>query len=766
MPSPCLLKTPLAPDLLRVQSCVLREGMSELGEMQLVLLSEKKDIAPDDLLGKPVTLTLAFRDDAKRHLNGYVARFSQGGFEGKYFVYQMTLRPWLWLLTRTADCRIFQDMTVPDIVKSVFGDHPVARFEQKLFRSYRPWTYCVQYRETDFNFVARLLEHEGIYWFFEHTDGDHKLVLCDSASAHDAAPGCESLPFYGNVSQAPPLLEHVNQWTMARHVKPGKVVITDYDFERPSTSLETNQARSRSYDLSDAEVFDYPGGYIQTAHGSQYAEDRLDEMQTRHEVFNAGTNAQGVCTGSLLKLTRHPRDDQNAEYLVTSTQLQVQQPANEAGEGGEARLMCGFGAIVSSQQYRPPRRTPKPHVAGPQTATVTGPAGEELFTDKYGRVKVQFHWDRRGKNDENSSCWIRVSQPWAGKGWGGVSIPRIGQEVIVGFLEGDSDQPLIIGRVYNAEQMPPFPLPEGAVVSGVKSKSHKAAGYNELSMDDTAGKEKITIHGQYDMATTVEHDQTSTVHNNRTDTIDVDDTESVGNDQTQSVGNNHKQSVKVNQTITVGGKQEITVTGDRNKTVQSNENLAVTVNQKETVGGTRTLTVTGSDTQTFSNTQTVNVSLMKTETIGAVYALSVVGAMNHAVGAALLQEVAGAKIVGVGAISVEKVAASKSISAGTNMSLEADAKMGHKAGASYSASAGSTMSMESGGDYSVNSKAKAAIEAASELVLKCGSAQLILKSGGDIELKGSGISINGSGKIVIKASGSLDLTGSPINQNS
>jgi type VI secretion system secreted protein VgrG len=765
MPGPCLLKTPLADDLLRLQSCVWRESLSDLGEAKLVLLSEKKDIAPDDLLGKPVTVTLAYRDDAKRPLNGYVTRFVQGGFEGKYFVYEMTVRPWFWLLTRTADCRIFQDMTVPDIVKSVFQDHPVARFEEKLFRSYRPWTYCVQYRETDFNFVARLLEQEGIYWFFEHAEGEHKLVLCDSASAHDAAPGCESLPFYGNVGQAPPELECINQWSLVRAVQPGKVVITDYDFERPSTSLEANQTRTRSYDLSDGEVFDYPGGYIQTSDGSQYAEDRLDEIQTAFETFTGGTNAQGVRTGCLLSLSRHPRDDQNAQYLVTATQMHMQQPVHEASDV-QATLQCGFGAIPAAQQYRPARRTPKPQVAGPQTATVTGPSGEEIFTDKYGRVKVQFHWDRRGQKDENSSCWVRVSQPWAGKGWGGVSIPRIGQEVIVGFLEGDSDQPLIIGRLYNAEQMPPFPLPEGAVVSGIKSKSHKATGYNELSMDDTAGKEQVTIHAQYDMGTTVEHDQTSTVHNNRTDTIDVDDTESVGNNQTQSVGNNHQQSVKVNQTITVGGKQDLTVTGDRNKTVQSNENLNVTVNQQETIGGTRTLAVTGSDTQTFSNTQTVNVALMKTETIGAVYALSVVGAMNHAVGAALMQEVGGAKIVGVGAISAEKVGISKSISAGTNMTFDAGAKMAHKAGGSYAASAGSTMSMESGGDYSVNSKAKAAVEAASELVLKCGSAQLILKSGGDIELKGSGISINGSGKIVINAGGSLDLKGSPINQNS
>ncbi|MBO9688290.1 MAG: type VI secretion system tip protein VgrG [Mitsuaria chitosanitabida] len=758
MAVPLRLKTPLPPEDLRVHACSAREGLSELGEITLTLLSERKDIRAADLLGKAATLTVALRDTAPRHLSGYVTRFALAGFEGRHCLYEMTVRPWLWLLTRTADCRIFQDMTVPDIVKAVFDDHPVARHEFRLQRPYRTWTYCVQYRETDFNFVSRLLEHEGIYWYFTHDEGGHTLVLTDSASAHDAAPGCASLPFYGGAGNAPPALEFVDAWVAQESLKPGKIVITDFDFERPSTSLETQQDRARDYDLSDGEVFDYPGGYLQTGDGSQYAEDRLDEIQANYARFDGDTNAQGVATGHLLSLERHPRDDQNAKYLVTGTSMQMRQAATES-DSGESTLRCSFSAIPADQQFRPARRTPKPMAPGPQTAIVTGPGGEEIFTDKYGRVKVQFHWDRRGKRDETSSCWIRVSQPWAGKGWGGVSIPRIGQEVVVDFVEGDPDQPLITGRVYNAESMPPYGLPAGAVVSGIKSKTHKGAGYNELSMDDTAGKEMITIHGQYDMATTIEHDQTSTIHNNRTDTVDVDDSETVGNNQTQSVG--------VNQSISVGSNQTISVGVDRSKTIGANETLTVGANQVESIGATRTLTVGSSDTQSFGSTQTVTVALLKAETIGAAYALTVGAAMNQAVGAALMQEVGAAKVVAVGGLSSEQIGLSKAVSAGTNMNHEAGAKMSHKAGASYSAQSGSTMSFQSGADYSVNSKAKAAVEAASELVLKCGSAQLILKSSGEITLKGSTITIQGSGKIGIKAGGNLDLKGSPnINQNS
>ncbi|MET0210197.1 MAG: type VI secretion system tip protein TssI/VgrG [Burkholderiaceae bacterium] len=757
MAAPFRLKTALPDADLRVHSCTSREGLSELGETTLTLLSERTDIQAADLLGKPAGLTMSLRDDAERHLNGYVTRFAQSGFEGKYTVYQMTLRPWLWLLTRTSDCRIFQEMTVPDIVKSVFEDHPVARHEFKLLRPYRQWKYCVQYRETDFNFIARLLEHEGIYWYFTHDDGGHQLVLTDSANGHDCAPGCESLPFYGAQGSAPPALEFVDQWRAVQSLKPGKVVITDFDFERPSSSLLSTQARARDYDLSDGEIFDFPGGYAQSSDGAQYVEDRLDEIQSAFERFDGQTNAQGVRTGHLVSLSRHPRDDQNAKYLITGTSLQLSQAASESASG-DSGLRCSFSAIPAAQQFRPERRTPKPMAPGPQTAIVTGPSGEEIFTDRYGRIKVQFHWDRRGKRDETSSCWIRVSQPWAGKGWGGVSIPRIGQEVVVDFVEGDPDQPLVTGRVYNAEQMPPYELPANAVVSGLKSKSHKAAGYNEMSMNDTAGKEMITIHGQYDMATTVLHDQTSTVHNNRTDTVNVDDAETIGNNQTQTVG--------VNQTVSVGSNQGITVGANRTKTVGANETLAVGGNQVETVGATRSLTVAASDTQSFGSTQHVTVALMKTETIGAVYALTVGAAMNHAVGAALMQEVGGAKIVAVGGLSSEAIGVSKSVKVGTNISEDAGGKISHKSGAGYSAQAGATMSFKSSDDFSVNSGAKAAIEAKSELVFKCGSAQLILKSNGDITLKGNVINIQGSGKINVKAGGDLNLKGSPnINQN-
>ncbi|WP_343628422.1 type VI secretion system tip protein TssI/VgrG [Roseateles sp.] len=646
MASPFRLKTSLPDDTLRVHSCVSREGLSDAGDTTLTLLSERKDIQAADLLGKPASLTVALRDDMPRHLSGYVTRFAQRGFEGKHCVYEMQLKPWLWLLTRTSDCRIFQEMSVPDIVKQVFEDHPVARYEFKLLRPYRSWNYCVQYRETDFNFVARLLEHEGIYWYVEHDESGHKVILCDSASGHDAAPGCESLPFYGSGAQAAPQLEYVQSWTSAQCVKPGKVVITDYDFQRPSSGLETSQNRKRDYDLSDGEVFDYPGGYIQTGDGSQYVEDRLDELQTGFETYDGSTNAQGVRTGHLLSLTRHPRETENAQYLVTGTLLNVQQAASEAGSG-ETSLRCSFSCIPAAQQYRPPRRTPKPLVPGPQTAIVTGPAGEEIHTDKFGRVKVQFHWDRRGQRNERSSCWVSVAHPWAGSNFGGIHIPRIGQEVIVGFIEGDPDAPIIIGRTYNGENLPPWDLPANATQSGFLTRSTKGGSYgnaNAIRFEDKQGAEQLWIHAEKNQDIEVENDETHWVGRDRTKTIDRHETvfvkgnrtETVDLDETITVHQNRTERVDLNETVSIGDNRSVTIGGFKSETIALAKAETIGLGKALTIGAAYQTTVGGFMNTTVALQQSAQIGLNKSTTVGKTYSIDAGDEFQITVGKASL----------------------------------------------------------------------------------------------------------------------------------
>lgn len=737
MPPPITLTSPLPANDLMFESMNHSAGLSMLGETQLGLLSEKSDLNALDLLGQSVTVNVNLRDEGKRHFNGIVSRFGSGTQRGRYFAYQATLRPWLWFLTRTTDCRIFQDMTVPDIVKKVFDDHPVANFEFRLFRSYRPWVYCVQYRESDYNFVARLLEHEGIYWYQEHSENEHKLLLVDSQSAHDPAPGCETLPYYANADQVPPDTDYVSNWYYEQAVKTGKVALTSYDFERPSTQLKVESQKSRSYKLSDHEVFDFQGDYVKKPDGEQWAEDRLDEVQTEFDTGGGASNAQGVGVGHLLSLTRHPREDQNRKYLVTALTVRAKLEAYEAGSSA-GNYQCEFAAIPSDQQYRPPRRTPKPFVQGPQTAVVTGPSGEEIFTDKHGRVKVQFHWDRYGTKDEKSSCWIRVSQPWAGKGWGGVSIPRIGQEVVIDFLEGDPDQPLVTGRVYNAEAMPPYGLPAAAVISGMKTQTHKGQGFNEMSMDDTAGKEKIAIHGQYDMGTTVLHDQTSTVNNNRTDKVGVDDSETIGS----------------NQTLSVGANQSISVGADRSKSVTGNETTTVNGHRSETVNAGEDVTVNGARSHTVNGTQTTTISIAEAHTVGAGRAHTVGGGEAVTVGAAQVVSVGGAQMVSVGAVQKVNVGGLQSFSVGGAQSFSVAGP--HKLSAA-------AISVTSKGVYKLKAAGTAMIEAPT-IVLNAGGSKIILNSGG-ITIKGAKVTVKADGNVTINGGGGIKLKGPSIGEN-
>lgn len=501
--------TPLGADRLLFYRMTASEALGRLFQFDLELLSEDPDIKFEDLLGQKVTVRLDLPDDNKRYFNGYVSRFSLAGSVGDYSLYTATVSPWLWFLTRTADCRIFQEMTVPDIVKQVFRDHGFTDFEESLSAAYRSWTYCVQYRETDFNFVSRLMEQEGIYYYFKHESDKHTLVLSDSISSHETYPGYETLPFFPPTEHLNRERDHIHEWTVSQEVQPGGYTLDDFDFERPKANLEVKSSIPRGHARDGLEIFDYPGEYIQTNDGEAYVRARIEELQTDYERVQGLANARGLATGHLFELTDFPRQDQNREYLVVSATHEVTSDLYGSGESGGVRdvYACSFTVLHSKEPYRQPRSTPKPMVQGPQTAIVVGPAGKEIHTDKYGRVKIQFHWDRYGKSDENSSCWVRVSHPTAGKNWGAVQIPRIGQEVIVDFLEGDPDHPIITGRVYNANQMPPFDLPGKDMVSGMKSNSTPGGGgYNEISMDDTKGNEAIVIHGQHNMDTTIEND--------------------------------------------------------------------------------------------------------------------------------------------------------------------------------------------------------------------------------------------------------------------
>ncbi len=519
------IETPLGEDVLLLQSFAAHEGISRLFEFNLNLLSENNEIDFDGIVGQNVTISMELPEGGKRYWNGFINRFVQGVSNSvQYAQYQATMVPWLWFLTRTSDCRIFQNKTVPDIIKQIFNDLGFSDIEDRLSGGYRTWIYCVQYKETDFNFVSRLMEQEGIYYYFLHEESKCTIVLCDSRSKHDPYGDYAEIEFLPD-TRASSQQERISEWTVEKMVQPGKFTHTDYNFEKPNTSLMGVEENSKDHAQANYEIYDYPGEYSEKTEGERYAGIRMEELARSHEICSGQADSRGICPGYIFDMSKHTRDNQNREYLIISADYQAAAGDYEtSGDQGEI-FSCSFRAIPSSVQFRPLRSTPKPIIQGTQTAVVTGPAGEEIYTDEHGRIKVQFHWDREGKKDENTSCWIRVSQVHAGKGFGGIDIPRIGEEVVVSFMEGDPDRPIITGRVYNAELMPPFGLPGQKVVSGMKSNSTPGGGgYNEFTLNDTKGKEAITVHGQYDMNTTVENDQTNTVHNKFTETIKSDAT--------------------------------------------------------------------------------------------------------------------------------------------------------------------------------------------------------------------------------------------------
>ncbi len=495
-----------AGDKLRFVSMSAQEEVSRLFEYQIIAVSDDGNLLADDLLGKPVAVSLALGDGTTRWFNGIAASFGIEGGEGRNISYRITARPWLWLLTRSADLRIFQDKSVPDIIKAVFAEYSGSVVD-KLTGSHQPRTYCVQYRETDFNFVCRLMEEEGIFFWFAHTEDKHDLVLADDPGAHTAATGFDKMIF--RVHQAA-LAEQpaIHTWQMRHEIQTGKLVLRDYNFEKPSTDLKTDTVtQPRQHGEAAHEVYDYPGLYADKAGGGDIAKLRLEEASSRFGRFTGQGNTPGLVAGAKFTLADHPRADQNALYLVLATQIDMRQAAYETSTGADSGFLCRFTLQRFDEPFRPGRITRKPSVAGPQTAVVVG-AGDagDIAPDKYGRVKVQFHWDRVGKKDANSSCWVRVASPWAGNGFGMIALPRIGHEVVVDFLEGDPDQPLITGRVHNAENMPPYELPAHASVSTVKSRSVKGAvdGFNELRFEDKKDGEYVWMQAQKDRFEVVE----------------------------------------------------------------------------------------------------------------------------------------------------------------------------------------------------------------------------------------------------------------------
>ncbi len=560
------LETPLGKDTLVAVGFAGAEGVSELFEFHVEALSEQANIDFDKAIGNNCSLTFKSYADPDRIFNGVLVEAQALGAQAGLNQYRLTLRPWLWLLSRTSDCRIFENQKAVDIIKKVFSDRGFSDYRVATTGSFPDLEYCVQYRETDLAFVCRLMEQHGIYYFFEHQKDKHTLVLADAKSSHKPVPGHAKMPFIGGERQARRDEEHLFKWTPERRFRSGKFELNDYDYLQPNADLKSDAQGSASYTKSKMEIYDYPGKFKKKNDGETYAKVRLQAEQAMDRRRYAEGDAISLFPGGLTTLDKYPEGGENKEYLVLRALHSYQAQSYRSGASdGSAPYRGQYEFIPSDANFRAPLTTPRPIVYGPQTAKVVGKDGEEIDVDEHGRILVRFYWDRKNKQ----SCRVRVAQVWAGKGWGGQAIPRIGQEVVVEFLEGDPDRPLVTGAVFNGDNKYPYEMPANKTQSGLKSDSSKGhGGYNEFMFEDKKGSEKISMHGERDHEVVIRRAETWEVGEifsgrddpSRKTTLKNGSDELAIQNGNQTIDIKGKQDVTVLQTISVEAMQKITFT--------------------------------------------------------------------------------------------------------------------------------------------------------------------------------------------------------------
>ncbi|AGE88188.1 type VI secretion system tip protein VgrG [Cronobacter sakazakii] len=691
-----------------------REALSEPFMFTLTLLGTDARADRSALLGQPVTVTIPTQAlMTPRYLNGKVTRVAVSAVElsgTRYAAYELTVEPDLWPMQRDRNLRIFQGQTVPQIVKTLLGESRV-NMEERLSGSYRVWEYCVQYQESSLDFISRLLELEGIAYHFRHEQDRHTLVLTDAPGQYEPFPGYETIPYHVTPSGGSTDEEGISQWALEDSVTPGIYSLDDYDFRKPNAWLFQARQNPLSPQPGSIDVYDWPGRFVEHGHGEFYARIRQERWQVEHRQTQGTATALGIAPGHTFVLRNAPFFGDNGEYLTTIAHYRFEENRYASGPDSNTLHEIRFEVIPADVPYRPAQKTPWPRTYGPQTAKVVGPQGESIWTDKYGRVKVKFHWDRLGKGDDTSSSWVRVSSAWAGQGFGGVQIPRVGDEVVVDFINGDPDRPLITGRVYNEASMPPWALPAAATQMGFLSRSKDGSpdNANALRFEDKAGEEQVWLHAEKNMDTEIENDETHSVGSNRTKTIGANETTTVKKNRTETVVENETITVHQNRTETVDGNETITIHSNRTETVDQNEDVRIGQNQSVTVNGAQTLRVDKTKTETIALASMLNVGLAQNTNIGAAYVLNVgAGWMTN-----------------VGAMQMHNVALKYSVNSGKDLSL----------------SAGTTA------DFSAEDK----------ITLVCGESMIVLEQNGTITLSANKIKMVGE-KVI-------DIDGTEININ-
>jgi type VI secretion system secreted protein VgrG len=675
-----------------------------------------------------------------REISGMVVSAGFSRREGHFHVFSVRLRPWLWLATLTTDFKIFQDKSVLEIIDAVLADYPYPvekRLEAAKYAAAgesmrnEPRAFQVQYGETDFDFIQRLTEEWGIYWFFEHSDGKHRLVLCDHVGAHKSSPS----EAYATVEYRPQDSridrEFLRVFTLSEGLRPGSVRMADFDFTRPITDLSSISQQPLPHSPRLAEVYLWPGDYTDSKHADLMSRVRMEELRsTGARAIGAG-NVRGFACGQTFVLDGHTHDHANQEYLLIEAKLRLTDIGEESGSGQRYECECQILVQPATEVFRPPRETSKPRTNGPQSAIVVGPKGEEIWTDEFGRVKVRFLWDRYAYNDETASCWVRVNQAWAGSGFGGIFIPRIDQEVVVDFMNGDPDRPLIIGGLYNTQTRPPWALPANATQSGFMSRSMKGGpnNFNGMRFEDKQGGEHFLMQAEKDLGTTVK------------------------NNENRDVGADRTTSIVGNETLKVKGTRTETITGDETEIFDSNRKKTIKFDEETKIGANRTETVEGDHTETITGTKKVTVKVDQTEKI--------LGNREETVSKEKEETVTLGKTTTVGVFFNTKINGTKKTEV-TGAHVESAASRLSTIDADHTMIVGGTQNVAMSGDQFVTAT-NIVISATTSLKLLCGGASISMDAGGNIVISGTSVDSSASGVHTINGA-SVSSSASGLNK--
>ncbi|EQB8217311.1 type VI secretion system tip protein TssI/VgrG [Klebsiella aerogenes] len=590
------------------------EAMSEMFELSLTLLGSDARLDRSKLLGQPVTVTIPTQNAlSSRYFNGKITRVAVSAVELsgiRYAAYQLTVEPDLWPMKLDRNLRIFQGQTVPQIINTLLSEYQV-NVEDKLNGSYRVWDYCVQYQESSFAFISRLMELEGIAYHFRHEAGKHTMVLTDSATQHQPVSGYETIPYHQTASGGITTEEGIGQWALEDSVTPGIYSLDDYDFRKPNAWLFQARQNPASPSPGSIDVYDWPGRFVDHGHGEFYARIRQERWQVEHQQIQASATAVGIAPGATFTLTNAPFFSDNGEYLTTSADYLFEENSYASGGNSDISHQIHFRVIPSSVVYRPAQVTDWPRTYGPQTAKVVGPEGESIWTDRYGRIKVKFHWDRHAKGDDTSSCWVRVSSAWAGQGFGGVQIPRVGDEVVIDFINGDPDRPIVTGRVYNEASMPPWDLPGDATRMGfmTRSKDGNIDNSSFLFFEDNPGNESVEMHSEKDMKISVENDKHVTIDGCRTTTIGKEQSDTVVGDSSFHYQKKRTTKVEDLELQEYNNGEETIIKNGRKTDIQNGGDI-------RKIKGDRELTLDGNNNEEVLANETIHINGKKETTIG------------------------------------------------------------------------------------------------------------------------------------------------------